>query len=740
VADISGLDEQSKIEDPNTLEGEGDESLNEKILEEAKARFELAQEAESEIRKQALEDLEFRAGKQWPDEIKQDRERDGRPCLVINRLPQFIQQVTNDQRQNRPSIKVHPVDDNADLETAKIIQGLIRHIEYNSNAEVAYDTAFESAASGGFGYFRVITDFVDPKSFDQEILIKRIRNPFSVYFDPYSSEPDGSDASWAFITEDLSKEDFKSKYPDSKLAIESDWDSIGNSTPSWIKEGSVRVAEYFYKSTEEKTLHLLDSGESVLEEELEEALQAKALQGQPAQSVRTRKTQVPVIKWCKLNGFEVLEETQWPGTYIPIVPVYGNELYVNGKRILESVIRNAKDPQRMLNYWKSAETEAIALAPRAPFIGAEGQFEGFENDWANANRRNYPYLQYRPVSLNGQPQPPPQRQAFEPAVQAITQASMMAADDLKATTGIYDASLGAQSSDSSGIAIQRRNTQAQTSNFHFIDNLSRSIKHAGRILVDLLPKVYDTARTARIIGDDGEQKIVQINQPFTDESGKPMIYALDVGRYDVTVDVGPSFASKRQEAATSMLDVARSYPQLMQVAGDLFVKNMDWPGAQELADRIKKTIPANLIDDPKKGQPLPPQVQAQMQQMNQMIHQLTDHLNEANEIIKTKKLDLEHRERIELMKLQVESELVMAKLGSQESMALLKHEVASISERLKMLSFDQPIDAEYEAHLQAQQQQSFAPQGPGAPGADVGPGAQVPTGGPSPGQPMEGNP
>jgi len=720
---------------PGESSPESDNQEESKLLKEAHARLQLAEEAESDIRRLALEDLEFRAGKQWPENIVAERQSDGRPCLVINRIPQFIQQVTNDQRQNRPSIKVHPVDDHGDVETGKIIQGLIRHIEYNSNADVAYDTAFDSAVTGGFGYFRVITDFVSPTSFDQEILIKRIRNPFSVYFDPYSQEPDGSDASFAFITEDLSADEYRSRYPKSKLASADEWETTGNQAPSWVRDGSARVAEYFYKDTRETTIVLLNTGESVLKENLQQVLEAGAAAGIQVEVVRERIALAPVIHWCKINGSEILEKTTWPGRYIPIIPVYGNELYINGKRILEGIIRNAKDSQRMYNYWASAETEAIALAPRTPFIIAEGQIEGYEKEWSTANRKNHAFLPYKPTSVGGTPVAPPQRNSFEPAVGAITNARMMASEDLKATTGIYDAAMGARSNETSGIAIQRRSMQTQTSNFHFIDNLTRSLRHGGRVIVDLIPKIYDTARADRIIGDDGEQKIVKVNQQTGEigKDGKPVIYALDVGKYDVTVDVGPSFASKRQEAVAAMIDVTKAYPQLMQVAGDLFIKAQDWPGAQDMAERIKKTLPPNLIEDTTKNkQQIPPQVQAQMQQMSQMVEQLTAKLHEAQDAIDHKRIELESKERIEFKKLEVQLEIERARLDQRDSLAILNAEIAQLEQRQKLLKIDQPF---------LNGSQELAPPADGAyPGAEFGDGGFDPTGGESPGLPMEGIP
>jgi hypothetical protein len=703
---------------------QGDEdktSLEDKILKEAHARLALAEEAEDENRKLALDDLKFRAGEQWPENVVNERERDGRPCLVINRIPQFIQQVTNDQRQNRPSIKVHPVDDHGDVETGKTIQGLIRHIEYNSNADVAYDTAFDSAATGGFGFFRIVTDYVSPTSFEQEILIKRVRNPFSVFLDPYSQEPDGSDAAWALIIEDLSEDEYKARYPKSELASPDRWSAVGNHAPGWVKEGSARVAEYFYKETEDKEIVLLSDGQVVLAEALARGLPPGV------EVVRKRIASIPVIKWCKLNGCEILEQTDWPGSYIPIVPVYGTEYYIDGKRVLEGIVRNAKDSQRMYNYWASAETEAIALAPRSPFIAAEGQLEGHEGEWETANRRNHSVLTYKPTDVNGNPIGPPQRQVFEPAVQAITNARMIAADDLKATTGIYDAALGAKSNESSGVAIQRRNIQAQTSNFHFVDNLTRSLRHAGRILVDLIPKIYDTGRAARIIGDDGEQKVVRLNEVF-DENGKQVLYRMDAGKYDVTVDVGPSFASKRQEAVAAMMEMTRAAPQLMQVAGDLLFKAMDTPYAAEIADRMKKTLPPGLADDQKGKEPLPPEVQAQMQQMSQMVEQLTGKLNELQSEREQKLIELESKERIEMKKLEVQLEIERAKLDAKDALALLNSEIAQINSRMELLRADQPFEYGDEEIAQSME-----------PGMTEPPMEEpYPTGGESPGLPMEG--
>ena len=686
-------------EDSNEDEMHGSD---EEILASAKKRFRDVDEAEAEIRKNAIEDMKFRAGDQWPDDVKTQRNLDGRPCLTINRLPQFIRQITNDQRQNRPSIKVYPVDDKADLDTSKVLQGMIKHIEYNSNADMAYDTAFEAAVTSGRGFFRIITDYVNPWSFDQEILIRLIENPLCVYFDPFSVEPDGSDANFALIVEDMSKSEFKDMYPDAELTGAADWSSMGSGSEGWITSDTCRVAEYFWKDYKTEKLALLSNGDVVPAKSIDESMnlgfhdEAKT---KPVTIKDYRESQIPVIKWAKLTGNEILDQKEMPGFWIPIVPVYGDRFNIDGKRIIEGIVRHAKDPQRMYNYWSSNETEVIALAPRTPFIGAAGQFEGFEDQWRDANRRNFPFLQYNPMNVEGQPSPPPQRNVYEPPVAAITQAKALSADDLKATTGIYDSALGAQAVESSGIAIQRRNAQSQISNFHFIDNFTRALRHAGRIIVDLIPTIYDAPRAQRIIKDDGTSDIVALNKIFQTPGGQQKMHNLAIGEYDVVVETGPSFATRRAEAAASIEKTVKAFPQLMSVASDILIKNMDWPGADELAERLKKTIDPKLLADDK-ANPVPPQAQAQMAQMNAMIQQLTQSLNMANQVIENKKLELASKERIELAKLQMGAEETLLKVGNDHAQFSLEQQIALIDKKMALLQAQQPLSPQPNSNLQ----------------------------------------
>lgn len=660
-------------------------SRPEDILETAHQRFRLAEEAEKDIRENYLEDMRFRAGEQWPEDVKRDRELDRRPCLTINRMHQAVRQVTNDQRQNRPSIKVHPVDDKADVEIAEIFQGIIRHIEQNSGADVAYDTATETTASGGIGYFRIVTAYADPMSFNQEILIKRIRNPLSVYFDPHSNEPDGSDANWCHIIEDISLEDFKQQFPDSDLCKSGDFEGVGNQRPDWVTKDTVRISEYFYKEFESVEIVQLSNGSVVRKDQLSNVID-------PSMIKAKRKTKVPVVRWVKMNANEILEETIFPGPWIPVIKVIGDELEIDGKLIYEGVIRHSKDPQRTLNYYKSLEAETITLAPRSPWLVVEGQIEGYEGIWRDANRKNVAVLPVKPVSIAGQPAPMPVRNTFEPPIMALTSAGMQASDDIKATTGIYDAALGARSNEASGVAIQRRANQAQTSNFHIIDNLSRSMRHCGRILIVIIPIVYDVPQAIRTIGEDGSHKVVLINQIF-EKNGEQKFYDLSRGKYDVVVQTGPSYATRRQEGAATMMELTKTSPKVMEVAGDKIISALDVPYAQDIAERLKKTLPQGLADDEGDEKPkIPPQVQAQMQQMSQMVETLTQQLNAANDDIKTKRMELESKERIENMKVQAQIEIELAKLGSKEGIELLNQEIAQIERRLGLLKQFQPIE------------------------------------------------
>lgn len=473
------------------------------FLKEAFHRFKLCEEAEADIRREALEDFKFLDGDQWPDDIKKKREEKKQPCLTINRLPAFKQMITNEQRQQKPSTQVNPVGDGSDDDTAEIIQGVIRHIEVLSDAEIAYDTAFDHLVTGGFGHWRYNTEYL-PGSFDQEIKVLWLPNPFCVYTDPFCLQPDRSDANYRFIIEDLSPETYKSQFPDSALAkIDNQFSSIGNIPAGWVTKEGRRVAEYFYVAQEKKTLYLLPDGRT--SDKLPEG----------TKPIDQREEIVRKVKWAKINGIEVLDRTDWPGKYIPVVTVTGPESRIDGKLKVKGLIRDARDPQRNYNYWNSAATQIIALAPKSPYIAAAGQVENYKDMWDKANEEAFSTLIYDAVDIGGTPVPPPQRNVYEPPIAAITQMIRQADNDLKAVTNIYDASLGQRGPDESGKAILARQKQTDISTLHFSDNMARGIRFGGRILIDLIPKVYERDRIQRIVNPDGSTKMVRITNSAT---------------------------------------------------------------------------------------------------------------------------------------------------------------------------------------------------------------------------------
>jgi len=613
-------------------------------LDVMRSRFTMAVSAYGESREDELDDLRFLAASpdnqwQWPADVLatrgsvQGQTINARPCLTINKLPQHVKQVTNDQRQNRPSGKVIPADDKADVEVAEIYEGIVRHIEYISDADVAYDTACDNQVTYGEGYIRLATEYCRDDSFDQDIRICRIRNSFSVYMDPTIEDPCGADAEWCFITEDMTCEEYERQFPGAQPVSTLMSRGIGDQSMSqWISENTVRIAEYFHVEHKKQTLNLYQGNISVFENSPEDR-QMKMMGMAP---IKSRQADRKVIKWCKTNGFEMLEEQVWPGKCIPVIRVVGNEFEVDGRLYVSGLVRNAKDAQRMYNYWVSQEAEMLALAPKAPFIGYGGQFEGYETQWKTANTTNWPYLEVNPDVTDGQGAtlPLPQRAQPPMASSGLLQAKAGASDDIKSTTGQYDSSLGATSNERSGKAILARERQGDTGTYHFVDNLARAIRYVTRQVIDLIPKIYDTERIARIIGVDGETGMAKINpnQPepvkrIVDENGIVIekIYNPGVGTYDVCVTTGPSYMTKRQESMEAMSQLLQGNPQLWAVAGDLFIKNMDWPGAQEMAKRFAKTIDPKLLSDADDDPALAAaqqQIEAMQQEMEQMSNAL----------------------------------------------------------------------------------------------------------------------
>ena len=639
-------------------------------LSEGKRKFALANDGESDNRTAYEEDIRFaRHEEQWPSDIRKQRELEGRPVLTISKLNAFSRQVVNDFRQNKPAIKVHPADSGADPDTAEVINGLIRNIEYTSNADVAYDTAVDCAVNGGWGYIRVGLDYAYHDIFDMELSIQRVANPLSVYGDPNSTAADSSDWMDAFVVDRLSKEQFQARYGKTKTI--SDWDDDSWWDEAWRDGNDALVAEWWNRTEAEvKIAQFADLRDGQVytysQQQIEEDPDVQALLGAGVLEFRRERVgKTYKVKQRFMSGAEVLDETEWAGCYIPIIPVYGDEYNIKGKRYFRSLIHSAKDAQRQFNYWRSTATELVALAPKSPFIGPEG-FADNDPNWQTANRISHPYLEYK-GSI------PPQRQPLDsgPAAGALQEA-LNASDDMKAVIGLYDASLGARSNETSGKAIMARQREGDVSTFHFIDNMARAIRHTGRVLIDLIPHVYTGERIIRVMGEDGKPKNVQLGkqypkvdektgQPMVDEVGQAImaLHDLSAGKYDLTVTTGPSFTSRREEAAYQMTEMMRALPASAPILGKHLAKNLDWPGADEIAEELEAAASGQL----------PPEVQQMVEKGKEEIARLTEEnnqlkndrsLDEAELMQKQQQAQVEAQNKIKIAMIDIEAEKQIA--------------------------------------------------------------------------------
>ena len=612
------------------------------VVDIARDRFERAKQVLGTLRQQAVEDTRFALGDsdnqwQWPEEVYTARAAvSGKPCLTINVTAQHCNQIINAIRQNRPSAKISPVDGQADKQTALILGGMLRAIQAYSNADTAHDIAAEHAVYGGEGFWRVLTEYESDESFDQVISIKPLTNPQLVYIDPDAIEPDRSDAKWGLIFEDLSKEQFREEYP------ELDVSSWVEDAQGWNNADRVRRAEYFYCETEPDTLLKLADGTVVRTSALPEGVKQYGQSlvtpdGQQLAIVAQRETSKKVWYWCKLVGGEAepVDKRVWPGQYLPIITVVGKEINVNGELVRKGIVRDLKDSGRMVNYSYSAAVETVALQNKVPYLASGEAIAGFEDIWGAANIENRAYLPYNERDMEGNPLQMPQRQA--PAAMATAQVQMLqlSVEQMRASSGQQNANFGIRSEAASGVGIQRLKAQGEIATFHFPDNLARGLKYEAKVILDLIPKLYDTRRVVRILGLDGKESAAVLDPDMVEphaeldegaDSEVKEAFNPNVGRYDVAIDTGPSYQTQRQEAADALTSLTQSNPQIMQVAGDIVMRSYDFPMADELAARLAKTLPPGLQEH--EGQPeVPPQVQQAMQQMGQQMDALTQELH-----------------------------------------------------------------------------------------------------------------
>ncbi len=671
----------------------------------ARERYTYALAVDKIDRDEAAEDVRFVAGDQWHEEARKAREAADRPVLTENRLGIYTAQVVNDGRQSKPAIRLTPMDGGT-KETAEMLQGRIRHIEYETDADIAYDQAREHQVTSGRGFIRVTTRY-KKKSRQQELRIEPISNQFSVLWDPDAREYDKSDAEWWFVLTVKSKDKFKRDHGASEIVANNFYTDIENPAPEWVgvgaNGGSVQVAEYWLKEHKQRECCQLATGATAWADELNEADQAFVTD-------RWQEDDVAVRQYI-IDGVEIHDETKWIGSTIPIIPLWGKELTVEGKRRTYSLVRFAKDPQRLVNLYVSNIAEQIAQMPKNPYLAAEGQTTNHEEEWENINNTPTPVVHYRPVvvTVNGQQVmvPMPHRETNEPPIQALTVGLNQAIDAMKAAMGIFDASLGNRGNETSGIAIQRRAKEADNANFHFHDNEARSRKALGRVLLELIPIVDAGEKTVMTRSEDGKTKPVKVNTPLPyrdEESGEMVHHQLSQGEYAPAVSTGPSFTSQRQEAFDTYSQIANSDKNFMGVAGDILFRNLDAPGSDQIADRYEQGVIPPQLRPQKPGQQqpqIPPQVQAQLQGYAQMVDQLTNTVHQQAQVIEQKTIDSQTKKWIASLGAQVELTKLQATLNSKGAETMLQAEMAKIGDQLaaSQAAFLQRTQQDHEAGL-----------------------------------------
>lgn len=659
---------------------------------------------EQEIRRKALEEQRFKEGDQWPADIADLRTLKRRPMITINKVKPAVRIVCNDQRQNRAAIKVAPMDGRAHIKTAEILAGAVRHIEVNSMSDIAVDNACEGQVTFGFGYMRLRVDYASPYSMDQEIYIVRVKDPFSVYYGP-SNEPDYSDANDCFITEDLIRQEYAQRFPTSAFASATDFTGVGDSMREWGTSSKIRICERFWREFEKKMLCRMTDGSSMLKESIPPALlkdNSIGIQTLPNGQLDERETEIPVVYWSLFNAKEILvPKRKWNGQYIPIIPVLGDDTIVDGKRVMSGIVRSAMDPSRQYNYFRSLMTETIGLAPKAPYIMAEGQNESHETMWDTANTENWSVLFYKPVSVGGQLAPPPQRNQYEPPIAAMVEAAVHYEQDIKATTMVSDAKLGARSNETSGAAINARKAQSDVSNYNYIDNRDRAIRHMGRAIIDLIPTVYSTRNIMRIIGEDDEPSMVNISHDpsqaaYIEDKTSPddikKIYNLSVGQYDVAVTVGPTYLSKRQEGFEMLTKMVNSRPELMDVVGDIIFSFADIPGAKAISKRLYAALDPKF--KPEEGQAsIPPQVAQHFQAMQQTMEAMTKKMQEMDAIIQNKQV--EAQAELAMKDKDIDARTKEAALKAQTEMAAIQQQWMAAQLKAQQEAQQAQLDAKF---------------------------------------------
>lgn len=580
---------------------------DDKIIAEAKERMKKVLGWESVCRQRFVDDTKFYNGDsyngyQWEGDLLRTRVDDDRPSLTINKTRVFCMLITNDAKKNLPNIKVVATGGSATKESAEVYEGLVRHIEYKSKAEDVYDNAMCSQVQGGWGCWRVVTEYADTDSFNQSIFIRAIKDPLTVCLDPDTKMPDKSDARWAIVFEDMPRERFEEEYPEYKGKLpRSTLDTQG-----WVTDKSVRVAEYYRKAVKKDKLIAIEmpNGTPRVFRESKVSGDERAKLLKDITKINEREIEDTVIEWFKIAGDDILMKTTSPGQYIPVVMIVGEETVIEGELDRKGHVRALADPQRMYNYNASAAVEFGALQTKTPWVAPTAAIEEFEEYWNTANVKNYSVLPYKHRDGDGNDIPQPTRPGPPQTSPAYEQGMQNSGRDMMMVSGQHQAMLGQETNERTGKALLVKQRQGDTSTYHFIDGLARGIYLTGKIIIDMIPFIYDTQRVVRILHQDGSEQQITVDpqqqQALIQQMNRKVeavIFNPTVGKYDIQVDVGPGYETRRQEAFQAISEVLSFRPELAALIGDLLFQAADFPMSKEIAERLKRMVPPQALND-----------------------------------------------------------------------------------------------------------------------------------------------
>jgi hypothetical protein len=673
-----------------------DATSNDGIWDEAAARLKIADEAESVNRINGIKAKGFRWGEnQWDTDIANDRKVQQRPALTINHTNVFCSRTENTLRQQRPRIKCHPAGGGATKDLADVVQGLIRNIEDASTASIAYNNGVQNAIDIGWGYWRVVTRYVNPMSFDQELIILPIRNPFTVYMDPSAIMPDGRDQNWCLISETMTRAEYKRKYPRAPNIDYQYGDSPGDQVLMWENKTHVRLAEYYRKHEVADTLLKLSDGQFVVKSELNPNNQeiAQILGALQLTVEAERPTTRCEVQWFRLNGKTVIDTRVEPAGvyYIPVVRCEGNVLDVNGVIKRKGMVQDLIDPAQMFNYTETSKAERYALTPKAPWIMAEGQDDGHP-EWNDANQKSYSRLVYKPVvGPDGQMLPPPIRQQPAAVEAGMAEWSSSAERNLMAVAGMAPENPEIQARVVSGNKhLQRRQGMQDLAHYQYYDNQTLAIAWTGNLILERIPHYYDTKRQQRILGEDGVPQLLTLNE---DGANGEIKNNMKTGRYAIVMDTGPGYATKREEASENMMELLGTpLGEVVRETGpDIVLRNMDFHGADELADRAAVTTPGGMDKImeglPKQAQTIIQTLQSQMQQKDEQLQQMGLELKYKAGIQDSKnQADDQRNIRDNVTKMKIADRHVEKDLEVQDSKAATSRDVAEIGAASQLLN------------------------------------------------------